>query len=109
MHYQKRIPQKKYVKVISGRIIDYLYDLNTKEVFSYKMTNQNAIFVPENFAHGFLTLDDNTIVTYLTVGKYDPEGEKSIPFNSIDDISKNVYSMFNKEEIIITEKDLLGK
>lgn len=109
MHYQQSIPQQKYVKVVQGKIIDYIYDLNTKDVHFYEVTNQNAIFVPKNYAHGFLTLEDNTIVTYLTEGKYDPSGEKSIPFSTIDDISKDVYSRFNKEEIVITDKDFSGK
>jgi dTDP-4-dehydrorhamnose 3,5-epimerase len=109
MHYQQSIPQQKYVKVVQGRIIDYLYDLNTNHVHFYELTNQNAIFVSKNYAHGFLTLEDNTVVTYLTEGKYDPSGEKSIPFVSIYEIYKHVYSLFDEKEIIITDKDFFGK
>jgi dTDP-4-dehydrorhamnose 3,5-epimerase len=109
MHYQQNIPQQKYIKVVQGKIIDYLYDLNTKEVRQYELNNQQAIFVPKNYAHGFLTLEDDTIVSYLTEGKYDPSGEKSISFISIYQISNHVYSFFNKNEIIITDKDFFGK
>jgi dTDP-4-dehydrorhamnose 3,5-epimerase len=109
MHYQKSIPQQKYIKVVQGKIIDYIYDLDTKEVFSFELGNQDAIFISKQYAHGFLTLEDNTIVSYLTEGKYDPKSEKSISFISIYKISEDVYSRFKKEEIIITDKDFFGK
>jgi dTDP-4-dehydrorhamnose 3,5-epimerase-like enzyme len=105
MHYQINSPQQKYVKVVQGKIIDFLYDLNTKEVLIYEMTNQEALFVSKNYAHGFLTLEDYTIVSYLTEGAYEPTKEKCISFTGVDEIRKYVYSKFNEEEITISEKD----
>lgn len=109
MHYQSRIPQQKYIKVVKGSIVDYLYDLNTKECYWFTLKNQDAIFVPKNFAHGFLTLEDNTIVTYLVEGEYDPTSEHSIPYMTIPEISKSVHEKFSLDQIIITDKDAQGK
>ena len=110
MHYQSRYPQNKYIKVIRGSIIDYLYDLKTKQVLSYRLDKDNSeLFVPNNYAHGFLTLQDNTIVTYLTEGQYDPQYEHSIPYTEIEQIKQNVLMHFEEDEIVITDKDKLGK
>ena len=109
MHYQSVNPQQKYIKVVTGSIIDYLYHLETKHVLSFELNNEREIFVPKDYAHGFLTLEDDTTVVYLTEGKYDPQNEHSIPFNTISEINQSVLSRFAQEDIIITEKDLLGK
>jgi dTDP-4-dehydrorhamnose 3,5-epimerase len=109
MHYQSVNPQQKYIKVVTGSIIDYLYHLETKHVLSFQLNNEREIFVPKDYAHGFLTLEDDTTVVYLTEGKYDPQNEHSIPFTNLLHIKDNVLRYFKQEEIIITEKDLLGK
>ena len=94
MHYQAfETAQNKYVKVIQGKIIDFLYDLETKEVEWYELNDQEAIFVPKTKAHGFLTLEPNTIVTYLIDNHYAPEHDHSIPWHSI---SKIVEVMIDK-------------
>jgi dTDP-4-dehydrorhamnose 3,5-epimerase-like enzyme len=109
MHYQSRNPQQKYIKIVCGSIIDYLYHLKTKKVLSYVLDKEKEIFVSKDYAHGFLTLEDNTIVTYLTEGKYDPEFEHSIPYKDIPIIKENVLSHFSEKDIIINEKDSSGK
>ena len=72
MHYQTNPPQTKYLKVVQGSIIDILYDLETKEVKSFHLNTEEAILIKPKYAHGFLTLEDNTIVTYLVKGEYNP-------------------------------------
>jgi len=109
MHYQSANLQQKYIKVVTGSIIDYLYHLETKQVLSFELDNEKEIFVPKDYAHGFLTLEDNTTVVYLAEGKYDPQNEHSIPFKDIQRIRESVLTHFAQENIIITEKDLLGK
>ena len=109
MHYQSVNPQQKYIKVVTGSIIDFLYHLETKQVMSFVLNNKQELFVPKDYAHGFLTLEDDTTVVYLTEGEYDPQNEHSIPFNTVPQINQSVLSRFDQEDIIITEKDLLGK
>jgi dTDP-4-dehydrorhamnose 3,5-epimerase len=111
MHYQAfETAQNKYVKVIQGKIIDFLYDLETKEVEWYYLNDQEAIFVPKTKAHGFLTLKPNTIVTYLIDNHYTPEHDHSIPWHSIPnivDIIVNIVPHVN--DIVISDKDKLGQ
>ena len=109
MHYQTSPPQIKYLKVVQGSIIDILYDLETKEVKSFHLNTEEAILIEPNYAHGFLTLEDNTIVTYLVKGEYNPTSEHSIVWKDVDDIKNIVLSQCTESEIVISEKDNNGK
>lgn len=109
MHYQTNPPQTKYLKVVQGSIIDILYDLETKEVKTFHLGTEDAIIVDSKYAHGFLTLDDNTIVTYLVKGEYNPLSEHSIVWKEVDDIRDIVLENCTESEIVISEKDNNGK
>jgi len=117
LHLQIPHAQGKYVTVIKGKILDVVVDLRKKSK-TYKKhfkvvlssSNCKSIYVPEGFAHGFLTLEkDNMIVYHLTnyrseqdeIGiKWNDEvlninwGEKK-PTLSIKDATKNIsFSVF---------------
>ena len=109
IHYQTNPPQTKYLKVIQGSIIDILYDLETKEVKSFHLDNEEAILIEPKYAHGFLTLEDNTIVTYLVNGEYNPLSEHSIVWKDVEDITNIVLSQCTESQIVISEKDNNGK
>ena len=110
LHYQEVNPQTKYVKVIRGSIIDFMVDLETKEVEYCKVTDNEAVLIPNNKAHGFLTLEPNTIVVYLVDDIYNPENEKIIVWKNIplvkEIIENNVQNFYN---FVISEKDSIGK
>lgn len=65
--------QPKYIKVIKGSLINFLYNPNTKNLEYFTINNQNAQIIPSNITHGFLTLEDNTIITLLSKEKIDNE------------------------------------
>jgi dTDP-4-dehydrorhamnose 3,5-epimerase len=74
MHLQKPNAQGKYITVIKGKILDVAVDLRKnsktyKKHFKVILSSDNckSIFIPEGFAHGFLSLaEDNMIVYHLT-------------------------------------------
>jgi dTDP-4-dehydrorhamnose 3,5-epimerase len=109
LHYQTDPPQKKYVKVIQGEIIDFILDLETGEVDYEHVTSNYGVYIPDNKAHGFLTLKPNTIVSYLVEGEYNPESEHSIPWWKNNDIFTLVLKYTENFPIIISEKDSIGK
>ena len=109
MHYQEYPKQEKQIIVTKGSIIDFIYNLKTKKVEAYFLTEGESVFVNKNSAHGFLTLSDNTLVTYLVKGKYNPKREKSIVWKDIDVIKQIILSHCDESNIIISDKDLNGK
>lgn len=109
MHFQKNPSQSKYVKVIRGSITDFIYDLKTGEVDYIKVDENSAVLIPDTKAHGFLTLEPETIVVYLVDGEYNPNSEHSIVWNQIPQIKNEILSIIGDSELIISEKDSKGK
>jgi dTDP-4-dehydrorhamnose 3,5-epimerase len=67
------------------------------------------VLIPNDKAHGFLTLEPNTIVVYLVEGEYNPESEHSIVWTTNPEVKKIVKYFVNEHPITISEKDALGK
>ena len=65
------------------------------------------LFIPKRFAHGFLTLEDNTEIFYKCDNFYNPKSEVGIVWNDIDlNIEWNLQKYgIAKEELIISGKD----
>ena len=71
LHIQLKNSQGKYVSVLKGRIFDVAVDLrkNSKTFGQYvsiilDAKENKSFFIPEGFAHGFCTLEKNTIMHY---------------------------------------------
>jgi dTDP-4-dehydrorhamnose 3,5-epimerase len=109
LHYQTNPPQRKYIKVIQGEIVDFAVDLNTGEVDHEHVTSGYAVYIPEDKAHGFLTLVPDTIVVYLVHGEYNPESEHSLVWSENKQVYDIVRSYAGQNVITISEKDALGK
>jgi dTDP-4-dehydrorhamnose 3,5-epimerase len=109
LHYQTNPPQTKYIKVVKGSIIDFLYNLDTKELNYFTLDSNEAILVPDNMAHGFLTLEDDTIVTYMVKGEYNPDSEHSIVWHTIDEVKRVILDSLHGSNLIISDKDNEGK
>ena len=108
LHYQTNPPQTKYIKVVRGSIIDFMLNLDTNELIYFTLGSNEAILVPHNMAHGFLTLEDMTIVTYMVKGEYNPQSEHSIVWHTIDEL-KEVILDNTDGYLIISDKDNEGK
>jgi len=89
MHFQKQPYQEtKLVRCTKGAVYDVIIDLRPKSLtfkkwFGVELTENNhrMIYVPENFAHGFLTLQDNSEVYYLVTQFYNKEAESGLRYN----------------------------
>ncbi len=92
MHFQ--IPPFQHVKLVyvsQGRILDVVVDLRRnsttfKKHFAIELNDLNGrfLYIPEGFAHGFLSLGDDTIVNYAQTSCYSKEHDRGILFNSFD-------------------------
>jgi dTDP-4-dehydrorhamnose 3,5-epimerase len=113
LHYQI-LPhaQGKLVRVIQGEVLDIAVDLRqssatfgqyVSEILSSE--NKKQLFIPEGFAHGFLTLSKTAEVFYKTTDFYHPESERCILWN---DATLNIKWPENLK-IQLSPKDLLGQ
>lgn len=86
LHFQKPpFAQGKLVRVISGSVLDVAVDIRSKsptygKYFSIILSEENKtmLWIPQGFAHGFVTLEDNTIFSYKCTNFYNKESEGSI-------------------------------
>jgi len=89
LHYQlKPAEQGKLVRVIKGEIFDVSVDIRRdsptyKKWVSVNLSEENKLmlFVPPGFAHGFVTLEDNTEVIYRVTKEYSKAHERGIIWN----------------------------
>ena len=109
LHYQTKPYQTKLVKVIQGKVLDFLYDIKSGVVEVYELDQSNDLLVTSNFAHGFLTLEPNTIFTYLVSGDYNPKSEHSIVWDTIPEIKSIITYTVRDNKLTISEKDKVGK
>lgn len=85
LHYQIQHPQGKLVRVAVGEIFDVAVDIRkSSPTFGrwvgvvLSQENKRQLWVPEGFAHGFLTLSESADVLYKTTDYWDPLSEHSI-------------------------------
>lgn len=106
--------QAKIVEVIQGSAIDVVVDIREdSETYGKWMSvlltpdNNRQLFVPRGFAHGFVSLEDNTVFQYLIDNDYAPELEGGILWND-PEIGINWEEIFEEngiKEPILSEKD----
>ena len=91
LHYQIDRTQGKLIYVVSGAIKDIAVDIrvgspNFGKSFIATLTSEDhkMLYVPEGFAHGYLVLEQNTIVHYKCTNYYDFESEYGIRWNDPD-------------------------
>ena len=91
MHFQKPGPQGKLVRVVSGAVFDVAVDLRRSSPTFGKWTgvelsaeNKRMFWVPQGFAHGFLTLEDDTDFLYKCDATYAPQHEHSLAWDDPD-------------------------
>ena len=102
------------ISILRGSILDIVIDLreNSKTFGEYFLIELNEkdkrmLFIPKYFAHGFLTLEDNTEIFYKCDNFYNPKSEAGIMWNDKDlNIEWNFKKYgINENELIISEKD----
>ena len=89
MHYQVAPHEEaKLVKCIAGAICDVIVDLRPDSptfkkhlAVALSARNRKMLYIPEKFAHGFLTLEDNTEVFYQMSAFYSPESARGFRWN----------------------------
>jgi len=110
LHFQRHHSQDKLVHVLCGAVYDVAVDLREGsdtfgkwEGFYLTAENRKALYIPKGFAHGFLALEENSILGYLCGSPYDSETDGGILWN--DSRLAIVWPLERVERIILSEKD----
>ena len=88
LHFQKRYPQAKLVRVVSGAVFDVAVDLRRdsptfKRWHGVELSAENhkQLYIPEGFAHGFLVLSSEAELCYKVSDFYRPDDEGGLAWN----------------------------
>ena len=102
--------QGKLVRVLQGRALDVVVDIRKNSAtygkhFSIELTPENnkQLWIPPGFAHGFISLEEDTIFAYKCTEYYAPQSEMTIKWND-----KNLNIDWGMKPLLVSEKDELG-
>lgn len=110
LHFQKKYPQGKLVRVIRGAVFDVAVDLRSGSKtfgkwFGVELTaeNKKQFYIPEGFAHGFLVLSEEAEFVYKCTDFYHPGDEGGLIWNDPD--IGIAWPVPEGMELILSEKD----
>jgi dTDP-4-dehydrorhamnose 3,5-epimerase len=110
LHFQKKYPQGKLLKVVIGEIFDVAVDLRKASPTFGKWVgvilnqeNRKQLYIPANFAHGYLVLSKEAVIQYKCTDYYHPEDESGVIWND-PDIAID-WPSTDIDNIILSEKD----
>ena len=92
LHFQRgNDAQAKLINVIQGSILDFFVDLR-KDSKTYlchgcielNQESPQSLFIPKGFAHGFITLESDTVISYKLDNLYNPDAEETLLWNDPD-------------------------
>ena len=108
LHFQKKHPQAKLVRVVEGEVFDVAVDLRKGSKTYGKWVgvilseeNKKMFMIPRGFAHGFVVLSDTAQFVYKCDDFYHPEDEGGIMYNDPDVNVKWPYD----GKVELSEKD----
>jgi dTDP-4-dehydrorhamnose 3,5-epimerase len=111
LHFQKPPhAQAKLIRVIQGAVWDVVVDIRKNsptygEYFALELNEKNKtiLYIPQGFAHGFMTLEDNTLFVYKCSDFYNKSSEDSVLWND-----PNINIPWNISNPVLSEKDKNG-
>ena len=111
LHFQTPpYDQGKLVRVITGAVLDVAVDIRKNSptygehiAIELSAENKTMFYIPPGFAHGFLTLQDNTIFSYKCTNLYNKASEGTVLWNDT-----NLNINWNISNPLLSEKDLVG-
>ena len=111
MHLQKSpYGQAKLVRVLSGRLIDFVLDVDPasptyQKSLAVELSEENnqLLFIPPQYAHGFLALEDHTRLMYKVDQAYTPEAEMAYHYSIL---LPTIEQFIDPNDLIISTKDL---
>lgn len=112
LHFQSEHPQGKLVRVVKGKVFDVAVDLRKGsptfgQYFGVELSAENKLmfYIPEGFAHGFLTLSNEVLFLYKTTEYYCAECDKGVIWNDTDINIKWPLDKYGIDKPVLSKKD----
>lgn len=116
LHFQKRFPQAKLIRVLAGRIFDVAVDLRPEsptygqwDGVVLSAENRRQVFIPRGFAHGFRVLSEAADIAYKCDDVWHPEDEGGLLWNDpalgIAWPATEGETAFEERSVVLSEKD----
>ena len=110
LHFQKPpFEQTKLVRVIEGEVLDVAVDIRKDSTTYGKWEsiilsgeNKKQFLIPKGFAHGFVVLSKEAILSYKVDNIYAPDYESGLRF---DDVTLNINWEIKSRNLILSERD----
>ena len=111
LHFQNPpFAQGKLVRVIKGAVVDVAVDIRKNsptygQHFAVELSEENktVVWIPAGFAHGFVSLKDDTIFSYKCTGVYNKESEGALIWNDED-----LNIDWRVENPLVSDKDMVA-
>lgn len=122
LHFQKKYPQGKLVRVTKGEVYDVVVDIRKdSETFGkyygvfLSEQNKKQFYIPVGFAHGFLVISEEAEFVYKCTEFYHPEDEGSIRWNDkeigiqwpLTDIGDPLLSEKDRNSLLLSENNFI--
>lgn len=121
LHFQKTKPQGKLIKVLAGKIIDYVVDIRSgsssfgEHIKVELCSSKNQLFwIPRGFAHGYISIKNENLIQYKVDQYWYKNDEKVLNFfdpklkielskskfkmSDKDKLGSNLYKLFNEKK-----------
>jgi dTDP-4-dehydrorhamnose 3,5-epimerase len=112
LHFQEKYPQEKLVRVVRGSIFDVVVDIRKgSPTFGHwigmvlSACDVRMIHIPVGFAHGFLSLEENSHVIYKVSEIYYPEFDRGVVWNDQDIGVKWPLKEYGIKSAFVSDKD----
>ncbi|NLS08121.1 dTDP-4-dehydrorhamnose 3,5-epimerase [Rhizobium sp. P32RR-XVIII] len=110
LHFQTPpFAQGKLVRCLAGRIMDVAVDIRTGSPsfgkwISWELSPENGaqLWVPAGFAHGFATLEPNSVISYKVTAPYSPQHDRGVAWN---DPAIGIRWPVDEKDIVLSDKD----
>lgn len=113
LHFQKKFPQGKLVRVIKGGVFDVAVDMRKDSKtygkwYGVELTEENKkqFYISEGFAHGFLVLSETAEFCYKVTDFYHPNDEGGLLWNDSNiGVQWPMPEGMREEDLILSDKD----
>jgi len=111
LHYQESpYEQAKYLKVVYGKIRSMIVCIDREsddfgKSYTFEVDKDHSVMVPQGYANGLITLEQNTVIQYFIDSPYSPEHEKSIFYGSVGIFETLVSELTESPHISNKDRD----